>query len=528
MLSDTETYCPLSSDPTNRVQNKTNALISKMKNNGIIDDRCASNLKCHNGVFPKIYFLPKIHKEGIPLRPIVSFVGSPTYKLSKWMSDILKNAFDQDDYHVKDSFQFADFIRSQQSVPNNYILVSLDVQSLFTNIPTDLVVQIITQKWDTISAFTNLSLDAFVDIFHFCIESNYFNFNGTFYKQTFGLGMGDCMSPICADLVMSKLQSHCLSLTSFHVPFFKRYVDDIVTAIPNDKVDDILNIFNSFHSKLQFTIEVEQNNAISFLDTKIIRSRDNRLKVDWYQKPTFSGRFISFHSFHSFRQKINVIKNLKHRALNISDTEFHSHVLNKIRSFLWNNNFPMSLVNRILNHNTIVNNSKNSSINSSRYFKIPYVKHLSEKIGKILSSDSVTIAFSNENTIGKRFFSSTKEKTPFELKSNVVYKIPCKDCNKCYIGQTGRYMNTRINEHRRDVCRANSISAPTALVQHVKNENHHFDFDNTAILSSQQNLSKRLISEMIHIKKNKSVNYRQDIDALSNVYHNLIKKFPNR
>nr|CAI5820344.1 unnamed protein product [Callosobruchus analis] len=292
------------------------------------------------------------------------------------MSDILKNAFDHDDYHVKDSFQFADFIRSQQSVPNNYISVSLDVQSLFTDIPTDLVVQIITEKWDTISAFSNLSLDAFVDVFHFCIGSNYFNFNGTFYKQTFGLGMGDCMSPICADLVMSKLQSYCLSVTSFHVPFFKRYVDDIVTAIPKDKADDILNIFNSFHTKLQFTVEVEQNNAISFLDTKIIRSKDNHLKVDWYQKPTFSGRFINFHSCHSFRQKINIIKNLKHRALNISDIEFHSSVLNKIRCFLCNNNFPISLVNNILNQNTIGNNSTNSSDHSTRYFKIPYVKYL--------------------------------------------------------------------------------------------------------------------------------------------------------
>ena len=34
----------------------------------------------------RIYGLPKIHKEGVPLRPIVNTIGSPTYELAKFVA----------------------------------------------------------------------------------------------------------------------------------------------------------------------------------------------------------------------------------------------------------------------------------------------------------------------------------------------------------------------------------------------------------------------------------------------------------
>ena len=83
----------------------------------------------------RFYGLPKIHKANLPLRPIVSFVNSHTYNLSKFLckivSPLLKNS-----YSVKNSDEFANLIRSQCVGPND-IFVSFDVVSLFTSIPTD-------------------------------------------------------------------------------------------------------------------------------------------------------------------------------------------------------------------------------------------------------------------------------------------------------------------------------------------------------------------------------------------------------
>jgi len=77
--------------------------------------------------------LSKIHKKNTPLRPIVSFVSSPLYNLTKYISNVLQNSFIKDDKYVKNLFQFSNFIRNQ-TIPDDYQIISLDVVLLFTNI----------------------------------------------------------------------------------------------------------------------------------------------------------------------------------------------------------------------------------------------------------------------------------------------------------------------------------------------------------------------------------------------------------
>ena len=66
------------------------------------------------------------------------------------MSKILQTAFeDNTNYNIKDTFTFVNTINGFR-LPDNYILISLDLVSLFTNIPTDLITEILTQKWDVV------------------------------------------------------------------------------------------------------------------------------------------------------------------------------------------------------------------------------------------------------------------------------------------------------------------------------------------------------------------------------------------
>lgn len=80
---------------------------------------------------------------------------------------------------------------------------------------------------------------------------------------------------------------------TFSVTFFKRYVNDKFTSIPNNK-----------HSE---SSSQELNNSLAFEDTKIIRKGNQILKINWHHKE----RFINYFSLHSFQHKINVIGNLK-------------------------------------------------------------------------------------------------------------------------------------------------------------------------------------------------------------------------
>ena len=63
----------------------------------------------------------------------------------------------------------------------------------------------------------------------------------------------------------------------------KRYVDDIVLAVHKDKVENVLELFNSYHERLRFTVDFGDENGINFLDVKLMR-QEGRIIFDIYKK----------------------------------------------------------------------------------------------------------------------------------------------------------------------------------------------------------------------------------------------------
>ena len=86
---------------------------------------------------PKLYGLPKLHKPLIPMRPIVSFSGLPTYELSKYLTTILQPLTNKSQYKLQSTENFVDATKKVQ-ILDDYKLMSFDVKSLFTSIPLQL------------------------------------------------------------------------------------------------------------------------------------------------------------------------------------------------------------------------------------------------------------------------------------------------------------------------------------------------------------------------------------------------------
>lgn len=129
--------------------------------------------------------------------------------------------------------------------------------------------------------------------------------------------MGSPLSPIIADIVLQDLEKKALKAINVELSFYFRYVNDIIMSAPVDKINDILDVFNGFHKRLQFTIELEDNRELSFLDLSL-RVVDNLIIIDWFHKKTFSGRYLSFFLHHPLCQKIGTIYSLTDRAILLS------------------------------------------------------------------------------------------------------------------------------------------------------------------------------------------------------------------
>jgi len=166
--------------------------------------------------------------------------------------------------------------------------------------------------------------------------------------------------------------------------------------------------------------------------------------------------------------------------------------------------------------------SKEKLSHVGKTLMFPYTREMSNGINRVLGKNCqvrYTIPKKLNNIIIKG-----KDKLDTKLNTGVVYKINCMHCDKAYIGQTKRHLETRIKEHR------SNIKKPTGsysvVTNHRLSENHDFKWDEPTILHKENNRRKREIAEMFFIKKFKkkdiSLNLQKDTDNLNPIYDKII------
>lgn len=526
ILSDLDYYQPLQRDPTSTIQQKANKIVSELKRDNKIDADIARTLTIYNSVASKFYGLPKVHKPTLSLRPIISSIDSPNSKIAHFVTDILTKAYSKENrYYISDSFQFSSIVNDMH-IPDDHVIASFDVVSLFTNIPLDLVLRSIGNRWDTIKNFCTLDLNRFIELIKFVFDTTFFSFDGKFFKQIFGTPMGSVISPIISLYVMDDLLDIALNRLPYQMFLIKKYVDDIICVLPSNQLDITLDIFNGVHDKIKFTIEKENNDfSVPFLDTLVMRFGDC-IRTDWYTKPTSSGRYVNYHSYHTTKVKINTVLNMRNRVVQVSHPSFHRKNLNKLFEIMLQNSFPPALLKKLIYSTPTQRNTENNvtEVQPSQtvvYRSLPYVRNLTESLISVLSQiNGLKIAVKNQKSI-KSLFTRKKDSTPILQQSGVVYSLRCQGCSSVYVGQTSRNLSSRITSHRSDIRR--NISS-CALAKHVCDTGHTVDYQNPKVLDIEKNYRKRTFLEMVRIAQtNDSMNYRRDIQGLSNVYTFLLE-----
>ena len=125
-------YKKMKRNPTTRVETRISSALKELEQKGYLSNKQRLSLSPSFSTAPQIYGLPKIHKEGIPLQPIVSAIGSPTYQLARELVRILNPLQGTTDSYVKDSTHFVQRI-AQTPLSESDIMVSFVRHKIFTN-----------------------------------------------------------------------------------------------------------------------------------------------------------------------------------------------------------------------------------------------------------------------------------------------------------------------------------------------------------------------------------------------------------
>ena len=210
------------------------------------------------------------------------------------------------------------------------------------------------------------------------------------------------------------------------------------------------------------------------------------------------------------RHKRNTILAWKTRANRICSHETLIEEYRIIESQLKVNGYPKTLIKNTKINSTDRENNQVDAPNV-RYISTPYIKGASEQVGRLLKDHNIRLSNKSTNTLRKNLC-RLKDKIETEDKTHIVYCISCKNCDKVYIGETGRHLKNRIQEHQRNIINEEPNSQ---IYQHKNLTGHAFDFENVKILATEENPSTRRFLEAGHSKiKTKSINRKIDIPEI--------------
>ncbi|XP_038066508.1 uncharacterized protein LOC119736566 [Patiria miniata] len=515
-ILNTDTYTCLKKNPIPAVERKVAAKLLSLNRSSALPTPLYRHLRPSSSKCPRFFGQPKIHKPDKPLRPIVSSRGSPTYNLAQHLTKLLHPLVGKTPHHVPNSAGFINTIKGIK-LQSADMLVSFDVKSLFTNVPTEeacLVTKSILEQDGTLTERTSLTPDQIYDLLLTCVKSTYFQWRDNYYQQASGTPMGSPISPVLANIFMEDFEQKTLATAQFQPKLWLRYVDDTFIIWPHgpDKLDGFLRHLNQQHPSIQFTMETETSDSLPFLDVLISKRADGSLGHSVYRKPTHTDRYLNARSFHPPSVKTSVNRTLLRRAHIISDDEHLQSELKHLNKVLRDNGY------RPKNHSLAPDSSMSQTLNTPDMpvAVLPYIGHASHKIQRILREANIKVYYRTRNKLETKLYTHKDKHNPRSQAG--VYRIPC-SCGKVYIGETGRDLTTRLKEHIAHGRRGELDKS--AIVKHSADLDHVVDWEQAEIIAPEKHWYTRRIREAIEIHKHDTV--PQDIGYfISHIWHSLV------
>ena len=392
----------------------------------------------------------------------------------------------------------------ETTIEKDEIMVSFDVKSLFTSVPTrdaTNIIEELIQNDETIEERTGMSPKTFMELAKLCLGTNEFQFQNKYYRLKDGLPMGSPASPVIANIFMIKLEQKALESFEHPPKTWHRFVDDIFTIVKRSQVKNLLHHLNKQHPNISFTVEEEQDNKLPYMDITVHRV-GNKLHTDVYRKPTHTGRYLNYNSNHPDEVKRSVVYSLIDRLHYITpqETRTTDTEITKIKEDLHANGYPAAFVQKTIKRRT----SKAPKPNDAQQGKsisttatIPYIRGVSEAIRRILAPHNIRTVM-KPVSLKWSLMKGAKDSTPTEETPGVVYAIGCAECPQVYIGETARTTKQRVREHR---CHTNTgHTEMSAIAKHALEQGHSIHWK-AKVIGREQDSTSRKIKEALMIQK---------------------------
>ena len=282
---------------------------------------------------------------------MVSANNCPTEKISALADIFLKPHLPKIKSYIRDTTDFIQKLENLPKLSENVILCTLDVSSLYTNIPNvegRVAVARFLRRYRVKGKGPEPSNTSICQMLNMILTMNNFKFGGEDYLQTAGTAMGTRVAPTYANIFMSDFEDKIVYSYQKQPVFWGRFIDDIflVWEHGEEELLRFIQHLNTVHETIKFTHEYSHT-RVNFLDVWAIKDQQGYMNTDLYTKPTDSNNYLHFYSAHPGHCKrgIPLGQFLRLRRICSDDETFLQHSVEKARHLL-RRKYPKEIILR--------------------------------------------------------------------------------------------------------------------------------------------------------------------------------------
>ena len=319
------------------------------------------------------YGLIKRHKQNMPIRPIISSIGSLTSGIEEYLLKVIRPIAEECEFSVESTKAFKNHFLKTNTLFNDqlYEVCSFDAVQLYTSVNTHMVIKYVVDKifknrkkyfkegyniindqhiiipYPTKKVFKKFLEDTL-------LQYNCFSTLTGFYRQKDGLSMGSKLSPILSNIYCNLMEQQIIKkhIKLGNILTYCRYVDDTYVILKKGTKNVIINEINSFDPIfLKLTVEELENNNLVFLDTSIFIDETGKLQLKMYRKPNNSDVKINYKcAIMPKKYKLSSLSGDIFRCYHTTTTPEELEIaLNNMTNLYLKNEFPKNLIrNKIL------------------------------------------------------------------------------------------------------------------------------------------------------------------------------------
>ncbi|XP_064393306.1 uncharacterized protein LOC135340830 [Halichondria panicea] len=360
ILLDDKVYKRTAEYPTTKITNQLQEVLSKYHTTLTSTDKRLKRFVLPNkDIFqiPQFYGIPKIHKQFKklpPVRPIVANCNSPLTPASKLLDHVLQPLAQTYEDYLQNSACLSLILEDLQ-IPDNALLVAIDVNSLYPSIPQEECLQIIYTEMLSHRYTLLLDPNLIIQLLQICVNHNYFEFGPVTFQQIQGTAMGAPFSPTIANIFMSVIIRRFLEKQPAKPLLIKRYIDDIFIVWQHDEnsLISFLSELNVSHQKLSYKYSYSSQ-QVSFLDMTIYKGphfhKSRKLDTKTFQKQQNLYQYLHYTSNHPKHIFKSIITGECTRLVRTNTTIQEFQTMTQLLSIrLKKRDYPQTLIDKTIN-----------------------------------------------------------------------------------------------------------------------------------------------------------------------------------